>query len=1139
MDTMDIFSTGWPQKQSKIRRNSLPYANTVSRPISARFADELRPIAEGHRQTALSTNSVNLCVSSGLRSAISGGSSTFLPVRTNNQLRSLSTITNGSTRASKPYQNQFSDSGFGSTLSAGSSCSFLPPPPPYRPRLGTSGSDSHEPTTSTSPPKTITFSPGAIVIGNGPIPIELFSDNPYDHNGGDHHDVWHSTSHGGSVHHDLANLRKDSGLYHHDGHQDVPYSHQSSYEPRDNSYERLQNLYHQQDQRQFTPQEHQGQPQYLSQDQQAQYQQQEQQSQQQYLHHELQGQAQKRQNQAKIHRSLSDSRYALVEPKAPKLSVGNVPSVQSLPRDSNHALESVGIQETRNLDKERGSSWTHSRISLSPSPSMSTVSCPEYPELQEKLRRLAITRDTLCLQVAVLTDQVGAQKEQIQDLETKLADKRRIYSYEVLSNNHEDSSYKADLHKEITELKARFTSMEREKSEAEKRLQHSQAEIERLTHSMQTIMNQHNLNMNRNENPDQNEEMEQLRVIVQRLMADNEQKKHEINTLRTQLGEQRSSSRSSNFENGSSSSQRFSSLSNAQNASPTPQNRPKNHQPVDINQQIRRLLFDDVKENMAHSSSFPASLCSSVHSANILNSSPNQFIHRSPIPPSASYLSSLSAGGQPHHQNVNWQPVNSGGTTPRPVHQTTSLFAQPTNSSSFVPASTAARQLAAELDEIRRIGGEMQYHNHNGQSSSLPRPLHSKSISALNLPRPRLSATSSTHIGADSDDELSRSRPKTSDTLKRGRTRSTLRNLFGKLTRSTSQEIRSHPFQRGLKSSASARVVSLGAPLAGAVPVRPLARIFCEWPTETVIEWLNEVGFGQYVEEAAKHVATGRYLLNMNMNEMEKELGIRSGLHRKKLRCLLNCIDRNYSNVAEPADNMDSHQVMLWLDDIGLPQLRDVFAENMIDGQMLVYLTVQDLVDMKVTSAMNHATLARGIQFLRSVDFNSHRIEKSFNLDILQKPQAPEEVEKWAYTCVVQWLKNIDLAEFTPNLMFSGVHGALIVHEPTFTAESLAEVLQIPAHKTLLRRHLTTHFNKLLGQDIISHKRDVLAQPHVTYLSPTLKIKVLKKGFSLTRKKAKNEVLVEPDVSVCPGTLPIQLHSTSSLSSYADPTSNV
>lgn len=37
----------------------------------------------------------------------------------------------------------------------------------------------------------------------------------------------------------------------------------------------------------------------------------------------------------------------------------------------------------------------------SPSPSMSTVSCPEYPELQEKLHRLAMARDSLSLQVCI------------------------------------------------------------------------------------------------------------------------------------------------------------------------------------------------------------------------------------------------------------------------------------------------------------------------------------------------------------------------------------------------------------------------------------------------------------------------------------------------------------------------------------------------------------------------------------------------------------------------------------------------------------------------------------------------------------------------------------------------------------------
>ncbi|RCN46017.1 hypothetical protein ANCCAN_07964 [Ancylostoma caninum] len=47
---------------------------------------------------------------------------------------------------------------------------------------------------------------------------------------------------------------------------------------------------------------------------------------------------------------------------------------------------------------KHGARW-NSQCSLSPSPSMSTVSCPEYPELQERLHRLAMARDSLSLQV--------------------------------------------------------------------------------------------------------------------------------------------------------------------------------------------------------------------------------------------------------------------------------------------------------------------------------------------------------------------------------------------------------------------------------------------------------------------------------------------------------------------------------------------------------------------------------------------------------------------------------------------------------------------------------------------------------------------------------------------------------------------
>ena len=108
---------------------------------------------------------------------------------------------------------------------------------------------------------------------------------------------------------------------------------------------------------------------------------------------------------------------------------------------------------------------------------------------------------------------------------------------------------------------------------------------------------------------------------------------------------------------------------------------------------------------------------------------------------------------------------------------------------------------------------------------------------------------------------------------------------------------------------------------------------------------------------------------------------------------------------------------MIWLDALGLPQLRDIFAEHQIDGQMLVCLTVQDLVEMKIVTAMNHATIARGIQFLRSVDFAHQRLVRALDaVDVAALDRCPEDVERWANTCVVQWLKAIDLREFTPNL---------------------------------------------------------------------------------------------------------------------------
>ena len=67
---------------------------------------------------------------------------------------------------------------------------------------------------------------------------------------------------------------------------------------------------------------------------------------------------------------------------------------------------------------------------------------------------------------------------------------------------------------------------------------------------------------------------------------------------------------------------------------------------------------------------------------------------------------------------------------------------------------------------------------------------------------------------------------------------------------------------------------------------------------------------------------------------------------------------------------------------------------------------------------------------------------------------APDDVGLWTNHRVMEWLKEVDLAEYAPNLRGSGVHGSLMVNERKFNDELLADLLAIPANKTLLRRHL-------------------------------------------------------------------------------------
>lgn len=55
----------------------------------------------------------------------------------------------------------------------------------------------------------------------------------------------------------------------------------------------------------------------------------------------------------------------------------------------------------------------------------------------------------------------------------------------------------------------------------------------------------------------------------------------------------------------------------------------------------------------------------------------------------------------------------------------------------------------------------------------------------------------------------------------------------------------------------------------------------------------------------------------------------------------------------------------------------------------------------------------------------------------------------------------------------------------------MALLLNIPPNKTLLRRHLATHFNLLIGSEAQQLKQECLENPDYTLLTATTKVKVM------------------------------------------------
>ncbi|XP_039605745.1 liprin-beta-2b isoform X4 [Polypterus senegalus] len=279
---------------------------------------------------------------------------------------------------------------------------------------------------------------------------------------------------------------------------------------------------------------------------------------------------------------------------------------------------------------------------------------------------------------------------------------------------------------------------------------------------------------------------------------------------------------------------------------------------------------------------------------------------------------------------------------------------------------------------------------------------------------------------------------------------------------------------------------------------------FSQWKNEQVCSWLEEFGLGHYVNLTRQWVKTGHTLLTATPQDMEREMGIKHPLHRKKLQLAVRSFNMKLN---EKSAALDHIWVTRWLDDIGLPQYKDQFNEARVDGRMLQYLTVNDLLFLKVTSQLHHLSIKCAIHVLHVNQFNPNCLRRRPGDE---HNTTPSEVVQWSNHRVMEWLRSVDLAEYAPNLRGSGVHGGLIILEPRFNSDTMAMLLNIPPQKTLLRRHLTTNFNTLIGLEAQQEKREFMESSTYTSLTTTAKVRPKKLGFSnfghLRKKKLDDSV---------------------------------
>lgn len=711
---------------------------------------------------------------------------------------------------------------------------------------------------------------------------------------------------------------------------------------------------------------------------------------------------------------------------------------------------------------------------------------------QERLARLEGDKESLILQVSVLTDQVEAQGEKIRDLEVcleghqvKLNAAEEMLQQELLSRTSLETQ-KLDLMTEVSELKLKLVGMEKEQREQEEKQRKAEELLQELRHlkiKVEELENERN----------QYEwKLKATKAEVAQLQEQVALKDAEIERLHSQLS--RAAALHGDHADKDQEIQRLKMGMETLLVANEDKDRRIEELTGLLNQyrRVKEIVRATQGPSERSLSINEEELEGSFRKWNTTNKGPEDLFKPEMTP----RCSSPIVGPPPLPQK----------SLETRAQKKLSCSLEDLRSDS-VEKCVDGNQLSPERDpKDSPFLTEHKYPTLPGKmSGAMPNGEAAKSTPTASQPDPagssllRLRDTESGWDDTTMANDLSstssgtESGPQSPLTPDGKRSPKGIRKFWGKIRRTQSGNFNTDApgmaeFRRGgLRATAGPRLSRTRDPKGQKSDVNAP---FAQWSTDRVCAWLEDFGLAQYVIFARQWVTSGHTLLTATPQDMEKELGIKHPLHRKKLVLAVKAINTKQE---EKSALLDHIWVTRWLDDIGLPQYKDQFHESRVDGRMLQYLTVNDLLFLKVTSQLHHLSIKCAIHVLHVNKFNPHCLHRR---PADESNLSPSEVVQWSNHRVMEWLRSVDLAEYAPNLRGSGVHGGLIILEPRFTGDTLAMLLNIPPQKTLLRRHLTTKFSALIGPEAEQEKRDKMASPAYTPLTTTAKVRPRKLGFS-------------------------------------------